>query len=108
MKFQASTLAALAAIPAVTANFGWPSPWPPLGHGGKHDDNDLLNSLAQKAGKKYFGTATDNGELDNKNYTTILNNRKQFGQLTPANGQKVGSPTPILISLDLPTVRKLT
>ncbi|ELR08427.1 hypothetical protein GMDG_00491 [Pseudogymnoascus destructans 20631-21] len=48
-------------------------------------DNDLL---AAKAGKKYFGTATDNGELNNKDYTKILNNNKQFGQPTPSNGQK--------------------
>ncbi|OBT67006.1 hypothetical protein VE03_04490 [Pseudogymnoascus sp. 23342-1-I1] len=90
MKFQASTLAALVAIPAVSATLGWPWINPPngIGHGGKQKDNDLLHTLAVKAGKKYFGTATDNGELNNKDYTDILNNRKQFGQLTPSNGQK--------------------
>lgn len=50
-----------------------------------------LNELAQRAGKKYFGTATDNGELSNTTYFSILTNRQEFGQLTPANGQKVSS-----------------
>lgn len=96
MKFLASTLAALVAIPAVTASptSSWPWVNPPngLGHAGKRGDNDLLHTLAVKAGKKYFGTATDNGELNNKDYTDILNNKKQFGQLTPSNGQKVRIP----------------
>lgn len=48
-----------------------------------------LNQLAQKAGKLYFGTATDTGELTNAEYVSILTNTKEFGQLTPANGQKV-------------------
>lgn len=93
MKFQA--LAALVAIPAASATLGWPWITPPsgIGHGGKNADNDLLHTLAVKAGKKYFGTATDNGELNNKDYTKILNNNKQFGQLTPSNGQKVRSPS---------------
>lgn len=48
-----------------------------------------LNELAKKAGKLYFGTATDNGELSNTTYTKILDDTKEFGQLTPANGMKV-------------------
>jgi GH35 family endo-1,4-beta-xylanase len=48
-----------------------------------------LHQLATKAGKKYFGTATDNGELSNKQYVDILTNTKEFGQLTPSNGMKV-------------------
>ncbi len=51
-----------------------------------------LNELAQKAGKKYFGTATDSGELDNSTYFRILTDTREFGQLTPANGQKVPHP----------------
>ncbi|KAK3943881.1 glycoside hydrolase superfamily [Diplogelasinospora grovesii] len=48
-----------------------------------------LNELAQKAGKKYFGTATDSPELySHATYFSILTDRKEFGQLTPANGQK--------------------
>jgi endo-1,4-beta-xylanase len=51
-----------------------------------------LNELAKKAGKMYFGTATDNGELSNKEYVKILTDTKEFGQLTPSNGQKVIIP----------------
>ena len=51
-----------------------------------------LNELAQKAGKLYFGTATDNGELSNTTYLSILSNTSQFGQLTPGNGMKVLPP----------------
>jgi len=47
-----------------------------------------LNQLAKKAGKLYFGTATDNWELNNTEYVSILSNTKEFGQLTPANGMK--------------------
>ena len=54
-----------------------------------------LNKLAQEAGKKYFGTATDNGELSNTTYFDILTNRSEFGQLTPSNGQKVRSVPPL-------------
>jgi len=48
-----------------------------------------LHELAVKAGKKYFGTATDTGELSNTTYYKILTDTKEFGQLTPSNGQKV-------------------
>lgn len=63
-----STLAAAVALPLASAQ---------------------LNQLAQKAGKLYFGTATDTGELTNTEYVSVLTNTKEFGQLTPANGQKV-------------------
>ncbi|KAH8912531.1 glycoside hydrolase [Coniochaeta sp. PMI_546] len=62
-----STLAAAVALPLASAQ---------------------LNQLAQKAGKLYFGTATDTGELTNTEYVSVLTNTKEFGQLTPANGQK--------------------
>ena len=48
-----------------------------------------LNELTKKAGKLYFGTATDNGELSNTTYRKILDDTSEFGQLTPANGMKV-------------------
>jgi len=48
-----------------------------------------LNKLAKEAGKLYFGTATDNGELSNTTYFDILTDTNEFGQLTPANGMKV-------------------
>lgn len=47
-----------------------------------------LNKLAQAAGKHYFGTATDNPELNNTEYVKILSDTKEFGQLTPSNGMK--------------------
>ena len=47
-----------------------------------------LNRAAQAAGKLYFGTATDNGELSDAAYTAILDNNKEFGQITPANSMK--------------------
>ncbi len=47
-----------------------------------------LNTLAKAKGLKYFGTATDNGELTDTQYTAILNDTTQFGQITPGNTQK--------------------
>jgi len=47
-----------------------------------------LNKLAQKAGKHYFGTATDSPELNNTQYVKILSNTDEFGQITPSNGMK--------------------
>lgn len=41
-----------------------------------------LNTLAQAAGKKYFGTATDNPELTNTAYVAQLENTSDFHQLT--------------------------
>lgn len=63
-----STLVAAAALPLASAQ---------------------LNALAKKAGKVYFGTATDTSELTNSQYFSILTDTKEFGQLTPANGMKV-------------------
>ncbi|KAH7041542.1 family 10 glycosyl hydrolase [Microdochium trichocladiopsis] len=45
-----------------------------------------LNALAKRAGKLYFGSATDNGELSDTAYTNIL--KSEFGSTTPGNGQK--------------------
>ncbi len=47
-----------------------------------------LHQLAVAAGKLYFGTATDNGELSDTAYVEILKDPKEFGQITPGNGQK--------------------
>ncbi|KAJ9138844.1 Beta-xylanase [Pleurostoma richardsiae] len=47
-----------------------------------------LDYLAKKAGKLYFGTATDTSELSNTTYFKILTDTREFGQLTPSNGQK--------------------
>ncbi|KIJ66957.1 glycoside hydrolase family 10 protein [Hydnomerulius pinastri MD-312] len=47
-----------------------------------------LNMAAKSAGKLYFGSATDNPELTDMAYVTILNDTAMFGQLTPANSMK--------------------
>ena len=47
-----------------------------------------LNKLAQAKGLKYFGSATDNGELSDTQYVAILENFNNFGQITPGNTQK--------------------
>ncbi|KAH6673332.1 putative endo-1,4-beta-xylanase [Halenospora varia] len=49
-----------------------------------------LHELAVKAGKLYFGTATDSRDIGFKNatYLKVLNDVKEFGQLTHSNGQK--------------------
>jgi endo-1,4-beta-xylanase len=53
-----------------------------------------LNTLAKAKGMKYFGSATDNGELSNSAYVSILSNTADFGQITPANSMKWDSIEP--------------
>ncbi|KAG2732737.1 hypothetical protein G9P44_003727 [Scheffersomyces stipitis] len=45
-----------------------------------------LNELAVAAGKMYFGTATNQEQWSNKEYTELM--LEQFGSMTPANVQK--------------------
>ena len=45
--------------------------------------NTGLFNVAKAAGKKYFGTATDNPELTDTAYVAELSNINEFGQLTP-------------------------
>lgn len=47
-----------------------------------------LNVAAKAAGKLYFGSATDNPELTDTAYITMLKNTAIFGQLTPGNSMK--------------------
>ncbi|KAK0120431.1 hypothetical protein ONS96_010647 [Cadophora gregata f. sp. sojae] len=47
-----------------------------------------LNDLAVAAGLKYFGSATDNSELTDSAYVSLLSNTSDFAQITPGNGQK--------------------
>ncbi|KUJ15229.1 uncharacterized protein LY89DRAFT_588206 [Mollisia scopiformis] len=47
-----------------------------------------LNALAKAKGLKYFGSATDNSELSDTTYVSILSNISQFGQITLGNTQK--------------------
>ena len=67
MKMQLRTIAALLTIRGASAQ---------------------LHQLAVAAGKLYFGSATDNGELTDSAYVDILADRAEFGQITPGNGQK--------------------
>jgi len=53
-----------------------------------------LNYVAQGAGKLYFGTATDNPELNDTAYDAILDNYLQFGAITPANSMKWDATEP--------------
>ncbi|KAH7930674.1 endo-1,4-beta xylanase, partial [Leucogyrophana mollusca] len=53
-----------------------------------------LNNLAKAAGKKYFGSATDNPELTDTAYVAILNETSEFGQLTPGNSMKWDATEP--------------
>ena len=45
--------------------------------------NTGLYNIAKAAGKKYFGTATDNPELTDAAYVAELSNINEFGQVTP-------------------------
>jgi endo-1,4-beta-xylanase len=54
----------------------------------------FTDTVAKAAGKLYFGTATDNPELTNTSYTTILDQVAYFGQLTPENSMKWDATEP--------------
>ncbi|OHW90579.1 endo-beta-xylanase a [Colletotrichum incanum] len=47
-----------------------------------------LNTLAVRAGLKYFGTAVGEGQVNDATYRAIVNNKNEFGSLVPENGQK--------------------
>ncbi|KAK4153786.1 glycoside hydrolase superfamily [Chaetomidium leptoderma] len=54
-----------------------------------------LNDLAVAAGLKYFGTALGEGTINSDSqYAAILNDKREFGQLVPENGQKWDSTEP--------------
>ncbi|KAG6840587.1 hypothetical protein C0991_005727 [Blastosporella zonata] len=53
-----------------------------------------LNTLAVARGKRYFGTATDNTELNDGPYVAQLGNTVDFHQLTPANSMKWDATEP--------------
>ena len=52
------------------------------------------NTAAHRARKLYFGTATNNDELSDAAYFSILNDITMFGQLTPAKAMKWVSMNP--------------
>ena len=47
-----------------------------------------LNAAACSAGKLYFGTATNNYQLNDTAYLAVLDDLAMFGQLTPAKTMK--------------------
>nr|VWP00034.1 Dual O-methyltransferase/FAD-dependent monooxygenase CTB3 (Cercosporin toxin biosynthesis cluster protein 3) [Includes: O-methyltransferase (EC, FAD-dependent monooxygenase (EC ] [Ganoderma boninense] len=47
-----------------------------------------FNAVARSAGKLYFGTATNNYQLNDTAYVAILDDLAMFGQLTPAKAMK--------------------
>ena len=47
-----------------------------------------FNAVARSAGKLYFGTATNNYQLNDTAYVTILDDLAMFGQITPAKVMK--------------------
>ncbi|KAF7771591.1 CAZyme family GH10 [Agaricus bisporus var. burnettii] len=53
-----------------------------------------LNTLAVRAGKKYFGTATDNPELGDAPYVAQLGNTADFNQITAGNSMKWDATEP--------------
>lgn len=53
----------------------------------KPESGPQLNLIAKQQRKLYFGSATDNPELNDTAYTAILDS-KMFGQITPANSMK--------------------
>ncbi|THH32244.1 hypothetical protein EUX98_g1959 [Antrodiella citrinella] len=53
-----------------------------------------LNTIAKSKGKLYFGSATDNPELTDTAYTTILDDNTMFGQITPGNSMKWDATEP--------------
>lgn len=58
-----------------------------------------LNAVAKGAGKLYFGTATNANEFqDDPVYGAIINNTRQFGQITPANVMKWVRPMSSMFS----------
>ncbi|KAG6812368.1 hypothetical protein H0H92_003179 [Tricholoma furcatifolium] len=56
--------------------------------------NAGLSNVAKAAGKKYFGSATDNPELTDTAYVAELSNTNDFTQLTPGNSMKWDATEP--------------
>ncbi|KIM40654.1 glycoside hydrolase family 10 protein [Hebeloma cylindrosporum] len=53
-----------------------------------------LALVAQAAGKLYFGSATDNPELNDAPYVALLGDTMEFNQITPGNSMKWGATEP--------------
>lgn len=53
-----------------------------------------LQNAAVKAGKLYFGTATDNPMQTDQAYVALLSNTSEFGSITPGNSMKWDATEP--------------
>nr|VWO96522.1 Beta-xylanase (EC [Ganoderma boninense] len=53
-----------------------------------HPPRSGFNAVARSAGKLYFGTATNNYQLNDSAYVAVLDDLAMFGQLTPAKAMK--------------------
>ena len=58
-----------------------------------------FNAIARSAGKLYFGTATNNYQLNDTAYVTILDDLAMFGQITPAKVMKWVRTSPFCLDL---------
>lgn len=57
-------------------------------HTGHAQTTPGLHSLAVRAGKLFFGTATDTNNFNDTAYMSIVNNPNEFGILVPENSMK--------------------
>ncbi|EJT76596.1 endo-1,4-beta-xylanase [Gaeumannomyces tritici R3-111a-1] len=74
------------------------------GSGGGAAADEGLHSLAVKAGKLYFGTATDTNNFRDATYTGIVKDVREFGLVVPENSMKWGNiqPRPDEFNFDPP------
>lgn len=64
------------------------------GGGGGAATGEGLHDLAVKAGKLYFGTATDSNNFNDAKYTSIVKDTREFGLFVPENSMKWGAVQP--------------
>lgn len=84
MKLTAILVAVAVALPLVGA-----SPAPAIAAAAPASTSTAkLNTLAKQQGKVYFGSATDNPDLNNSSYVTIFDDTTMFGSTTAANAMK--------------------
>ncbi|KAG5634828.1 hypothetical protein H0H81_000566 [Sphagnurus paluster] len=98
MKLSVSFVALLSLIPLATALPNGSAKLPPTPVGlaalPTGTSNAGLAVVAKAAGKKYFGSATDNPELSDAPYVAQLSNTKDFNQITPGNTMKWDATEP--------------
>ncbi|KAL8377443.1 hypothetical protein RB595_008226 [Gaeumannomyces hyphopodioides] len=74
------------------------------GGSGRAAADEGLHDLAVKAGKLYFGTATDTNNFRDQTYTSIVKDGREFGLVVPENSMKWGNiqPRPDEFNFDPP------